>query len=346
MMNKRPFGLDIGVSTIKIVWLSYQKEEFILDASLITPAPPKGMLSESPLDEEEMARALVRSIDEAKITTKYVNIALAENQVYTNVIEMPVLSDKELSSAIYWEAERHIPVPLSSVKLAWSVLKRPPQAIMEEKMQILIVGSPTLLINKYQKILSMAGLTINAIETQILATIRALVTSDNFPTSLIVNIGSASTALAIVRDNVMIFIYSIPVGGSAINRAIEADFGLTQKQAEEYKKSYGVSTGIFGGKIGKATEPILDSILAEVRKALAFYSEKYKGDKPIRQIILSGGTAKLPGIDLFFTNKVNIETVIANPWKILRNQELPREILDDAPEYTIAVGLAMRDYEK
>lgn len=345
-MNKKPFGLDIGITTIKIVWLSHLKDGYLLDASIISPAPQKGMLSESPLDEEEMARAIGAAVEDAKIVSKFVNVALSENQVYTKVIEMPVLSDKELSSAIFWEAEQNIPVPLSSITLAWNVLKRPQKAVGNEKMQVLMVGAPTMLVNKYQKILSMAGLSVNALETEILSIIRALVLSENFPPSLIINIGSISTSLAIIRDGIMIFTYSIPTGGMAINRAISTDFGLTPAQAEEYKKSYGVSKEAFGEKIGKATEPILNSILAEVKKALVFYSDKYKDDKPIRQILLTGGTAKLPGIDLFFTNSTNIETATANPWKIILNQnELPQQILDNGPDYTIAVGLAMRDNE-
>ncbi|OGH13424.1 MAG: hypothetical protein A3H50_00110 [Candidatus Levybacteria bacterium RIFCSPLOWO2_02_FULL_37_10] len=345
-MNKKPFGLNIGITSIKVVWLSHLKEGYLLDASIISPAPQKGMLSESPLDEEEMARAIRGAVDNAKIVSKYVNVALPENQVYTKVIEMPVLSDKELSSAIFWEAEQNIPVPLSTITLAWNVLKRPQKAVGNEKMQVLMVGAPTMLVNKYQKILSMAGFSINALETEVLSIIRALVLSENFPSSLIVNIGSVSTSLATIRDGIMIFTYSIPTGGMAINRAISTDFGLTPSQAEEYKKVYGISKEAFGEKIGKATEPILNSILTEVKKALVFYSDKFKDDKPIRQILLSGGTAKLPGIDLFFANSTNIETAIADPWKIILNQnELPQQILDNGPDYAIAVGLAMRDNE-
>ena len=345
-MNKKPFGLNIGITSIKVVWLSHLKEGYLLDASIISPAPQKGMVSESPLDEEEMARAIRGAVDNAKIVSKYVNVALPENQVYTKVIEMPVLSDKELSSAIFWEAEQNIPVPLSTITLAWNVLKRPQKAVGNEKMQVLMVGAPTMLVNKYQKILSMAGFSINALETEVLSIIRALVLSENFPSSLIVNIGSVSTSLATIRDGIMIFTYSIPTGGMAINRAISTDFGLTPSQAEEYKKVYGISKEAFGEKIGKATEPILNSILTEVKKALVFYSDKFKDDKPIRQILLSGGTAKLPGIDLFFANSTNIETAIADPWKIILNQnELPQQILDNGPDYAIAVGLAMRDNE-
>jgi len=345
MNNKKPFGLDIGATTIKLAWLLSGNEGYMYKSSIIVPSPAKGMLSESPLDEEEMAQTIRKAVDTAGITSKYVNVALAENQVYTKVLEMPTLSEKELRSAIYWEAEQYIPVPLANITLAWNVLYKPETTEPNQKMQVLMVGAPTMLINKYQRIFSMVGLTVNSMETEILATVRALVVGENFPTTLIINIGSVSTSFAIVRNGIMIFTYSMSIGGAAINRAIASDLGLTAEQAEEYKKAYGVSDKNLGGKIGKSTEPILTSILLEVKKSVAFYNQKYKDDAPVRQIILSGGTSKLPGIDVFFASNSGIETAIANPWKILASQQIPKEILDNGPDYTIAIGLAMRNYE-
>lgn len=344
-MNKKGFGLDIGATSLKLVWLDKQRAGFLLKAALISPIPSKGMLSESPLDEEEMAQSLRKAADTAGVNTKKVNIALPENQVYTKVLEMPVLSDREVASAIYWEAEQYIPVPLTNIKLVWNVLKRPEKPGPEEKMQVLMVGAPSMLINKYQKIISMAGLEINSMETEILATLRSLVLDENFPTSLVVNIGAISTSFAIVRKGIMVFTYSMSVGGAAINRAIATDFNLSPQQAEEYKRVYGVSGKNLGGQIGKSTEPILNAILTEIRKSIAYYGQKYKDDNAIRQIILSGGTAKLPGIEIFFASNSGIETAIANPWKILSSQQIPKEILQNSSDYPIAVGLAIKDYE-
>lgn len=342
MIFNKSIGLDIGLTKIKAVSLSRQNNSFTLDAFNITPTPPKGMLSESPSDELEMAAAIKRTIDNLKVNSKNVNIALSDNKVYTKVIEMPVLSDKELSLAIYWEAERHIPVALSTITLVWSVLKRPLSSSSDEKMQVLMVGAPTSLINKYQKTLQMANLTLNSIETETLSIVRALV-SPTLPPTIIVSIGAVNTSLAIIRDGILVLTYSIQTGGNAISRSIEADFGLTPSQGEEYKKTYGFSKVGAGQKVGESTEPILALILLEIKKALAFYSQKYKDDSIIQQILLSGGTAKLPGIDLFFAGNLGIETVVADPWKILGGKPLPAEILNDTSDFTVALGLAMRD---
>lgn len=344
-MKNKVFGIDIGATTIKVVWMDRQKEGYLLNSVLTVPTPTKGLLSESPLDQEEMAQTLLKLLSDASITTRMANVALPESQVYTRVIEMPVLSDKELASAIYWEAEQYIPVSLTSVTLDYKVLRRPDSTEPNPKMDVLLVGAPTVLIDKYEKILALAGITINALETEILSAIRSIVIGQNkFPSSLIVNIGALHTSLAIVRAGTLVFTYSLPTGGIALSRAIAADFGFSLAQAEEYKKAYGLSDKNFEGKIGKASQPVLEAILSEAKKAIVFYNGKYITD-PIKQIIITGGTAKLPGISGFFAGATSIETVIANPWKVLVPQEVPKQILDDAPSYTIGVGLAMREYE-
>lgn len=347
-MNKKSFGLDIGLGTIKAVELSLSKNSVNLVACIISPTPPKGMISESPGDEEEMANALKKAVNDAGINSKSVNIALPDNQVYSKVIEMPYMSDRELSSAIYWEAEQYMPIPLATVSLTWQVITRPPKPTSSDKMRVLMVGAPSNVVKKYQKIIGLAGFSISTMETEILSTVRALTFYQplnlNAP-SIILNIGDISTSLAIIVGPELLFLYTLPVGGQAINRAISADFGLSNIQAEEYKRTYGIRNNPMGAKIGQATEPILNTILAEVKKAIIYYSEKHPENK-IAQIVLSGETAKVPGIDIFFADASGIETVVGNPWKTVTSGNIPKEIISNAPSYSIAVGLALRDYER
>src|SRR6185437_9467099 len=260
-MKSNAFGLDIGTTSMKVVWLNRDNNTISYNTSLITPTPVQGLQSESPFDHQEMAQIINKLVIDAKITTNDVNIALPENHAFTKVIEMPTLSDNELSNAIYWEAEQYIPVPLDSVVLAWNKLRTLKGPLPDEKMQVLLVAAPKELIKRYQTILDLAGLSIVSIETEILAIIRSLISSKNSPTSLVANIGAMSTTLGIVQDGLLVFNYSIPLGGIALTRAIASDFGLQLAQAEEYKRVYGLSDKNFGGKVGKAIEPILTSLL-------------------------------------------------------------------------------------
>ena len=344
-MKSNTFGLDIGTTAIKVVSLNRDNNVLSYNSSLIAGTPIQGMQSESPFDHQEMAQIINKLVIDAKITTNNVAIALPENHAYTKVIEMPVLSDKELANAIYWEAEQYIPVPLESVTLAWSKQRAVKGNVAEEKMQVLLVAAPKDLIKRYQTILDIAGLTIVAIETEILAIIRSISAGNNAPNFIIANIGALSTSLGIIQNGVLVFNYSIPLGGIALTRAIASDFGLQLAQAEEYKRVYGLSDKNFGGKVGKAIESILTSLLTEVKKAMTYYSEKYKNESPITQMLLTGGSASLPGLAVYFAQNLGVESVLANPWKMLNIQNVPQAVEALGPEYSVAIGLALKEYE-
>jgi type IV pilus assembly protein PilM len=343
-MKSNAFGLDIGSNSIKVVWVNRENNVLSYATSLSVPTPTQGMQSESPFDQQEMAQVINKLVIDAKITTNNVNIALPENHAYTKVVEMPMLSDKELSSAIYWEAEQYIPVPLDTVTIAWSKLQ-PLKTVTEERMQVLLVAAPKDLIKRYQSILDLAGLSIVSVETEILSVIRSVIPINNAPTSLIANIGAMSTTLGIVQNGIIVFNYSVPLGGVALTRAIASDFGLQIDQAEEYKKVYGLSDKNFGGKVRQAIEPILTALLTEVKKALTFYTDKYKNENPITQILLTGGGSNLPGLGVYFAQNIGLEAVLANPWKMLNVQGVPQAVEGKGPEYSVAVGLALKEYE-
>jgi len=343
-MIQNSFGLDIGTSMIKAVWLSGSMGSYVLKSCISVPTPPKGMQSESPFDQEEMAQILRKVYADAKISTKNVHIALPDGQVFTKVIDMPQLSDKELSSAITWEAEQYVPAALSEMTLSWNVLRQGVNLGSDKSMQVLLVAAPTALIKRYQNIVEMAGLKVVSIETEIISVIRSVI-AQNAPSTLIVSIGAQNTTIAIIQEGTLVFTYTIPLGGTSINRAIAVDFGFSLQQAEEYKKVYGISDKNLGAKIGHAIEPILISLLSEVKKALAFYSEKYTTVSPIKQIILSGGTANLPGMDMYFAHNLGIESVVANPWNALKMQSIPQTLHDTAAQFPVAVGLALKENE-
>jgi len=343
-MKSNAFGLDIGTTTMKMVYLSRENNTFEYASSAIVATPVPGMQSESPFDQQEMAKFIAKCVSDAKITTNNVNISLPESQVFTKVIDMPFLSEKELANAIYWEAEQYIPAQLETMNLDWNVLRTPKSGSTDEKMQVLLVAAPKALVSKYQAILGLAGLNIASVETDILSTVRSAGFMPNI-TSLIVHISALSTSLAIVQNGIMVFNYSVPLGGIAMTRAIASDFGFSPTQAEEYKRTYGLSDKNFGGKVGRAIEPILTEILSEIKKALAFYKEKYKTGTPVSQIMLSGGNARLPGIEAYFVKNIGIQTAIENPWKILRIQKTPEQIQVFGPDYAVAIGLALKEYE-
>ena len=124
-MAKPFFGLDIGTSSIKVVQIATQGKINKLVALGSVTTPIHGLVSESELDHKTISEIISKLIKDSGITTNYVVTALPEVQVFTRVIEMPILSEQEVASAIKWEAEQYIPLPLPEVMLDYQILNIP-----------------------------------------------------------------------------------------------------------------------------------------------------------------------------------------------------------------------------
>src|SRR5690348_14490020 len=108
-MSSDFFGLDIGSHSIKVVQLRHDNKRFILQAFGKANTPPNALSSDAPLDQDALSAALRDLIKDAKITASNVAVAFPESAIFTRVIEVPVMGDKELANAIQWEAEQYIP---------------------------------------------------------------------------------------------------------------------------------------------------------------------------------------------------------------------------------------------
>ncbi|KKQ76512.1 MAG: Tfp pilus assembly protein, ATPase PilM [Candidatus Daviesbacteria bacterium GW2011_GWF2_38_6] len=165
-MAKLSVGLDIGFFSIKAVSLISDKDQYRLNTLGVIPTPQPGMVSEQESDLEALADAIKKLLTTAKIDTKDVIIALPESKVFTRVIDdLPYLTDQELKSAIRYASEEFIPMPLSDVNLNWQVLARSDGKNKNARTIVLVIASPKNVVNKYMKVLSMAGLRAKALET-------------------------------------------------------------------------------------------------------------------------------------------------------------------------------------
>ncbi len=105
-MAKINVGLDIGFSSIKVVSLSKDKDQYKLVSLGSIPSPQPGIVSDADEDLEVLAGAIKKLLAAAKIDQREVIVALPESRVFTRVIDdLPFLTDAELSSAIRYAAE-------------------------------------------------------------------------------------------------------------------------------------------------------------------------------------------------------------------------------------------------
>ena len=341
---KDHIGVDVGSDNVRICQVARVGNGFRLLA-FGTVALPEGLSgSESKADIEKIGGIVRKLAKDIGATSNKAAIALPESQVFTRVIDMPVLSEAELESAIAWEAEQYVPVPLADVLLRHKILSIPEKVTPESKMDVLLVAAPHGLVEKYMRILKFSGLDPVAVETEIFAISRALVGSDPYsPTSLVVNLGATTTDLSVVNHGSLAFVRSIATGGNAVTRSVSTDLNLDVSQAEEYKRVYGLDQSKLDGKVYTSVKTIVDVIVTEIKRALVYYQGK-KSEDPVKRVVLSGGMAKMHGIVDYFGQALTLEVQVGNPVaNISKTEQQTKTMLDDGPLYTTGIGLAVRE---
>lgn len=340
-------GLDIGSSTLKAVQLKkepHRKPKLYLHAS--GPAPVHSMTSESEADLKAISTSVREFIDSFPFTTRAVVVALPESQIFTRVISLPRMNEKELKSAMQWEAEQYIPVPLSDVTMDYQVLDGVELKKGDGEIDVLLIAAPQTLINKYLRVLKEAKLETVGLETETLAVARSLVGDKaTVPVTMVVNIGAATTDISVVARRSVRFTRSIATGGKALARAVSQSLGFEIEQAEEYKKTYGLEETKLEGKVMKAIKPIFDVVVEEIKRSLAFYNTHKKDGNNVKRLVLCGGTASLPGIMVYLASNLNLEVQLGDPWRSL---EIPpkfprRELEEIGTSFAVAVGLSLKE---
>ena len=333
-------GLDIGSKTIKIVELEKTRDLFKLKASGII-----GYKSNTPehlADDKEVAvlSDVIRKLyKEAKIVSREVVISIPETQVYTRMIRFPLLTDAEIASAVKWEAEQYIPFPVNEAVIDYQIIDKnenstPPQ------VYVLLIATPNIIVNRYIKLISMSKLDLVAIETELMAIARSICPVDQ--TVMVADFGARSTNIAIVKNQALMMSRSIPTAGDAFTRAVAQGLGIEAQQAEEYKKTYGLSSSNLDGKIKSILYPVLRMVSDEIKKAIHYFQSEGEGEPP-KSLMLTGGSAGMPEVASIMTELLGIEVSIGNPFsKIQMDPEALKQISGYAPFYAIATGLAMR----
>ena len=90
----------------------------------------------------------------------------------------------------------------------------------------------------------------------------------------------------------------------------------------------------------------MENAALEMQRAMQFFftSTPYNA---IEHILLTGGSAVIPGLDEIVSTRTQVDTVVANPFASMAIS--PRiqlkKLVADAPSLMIACGLAMRRFD-
>jgi len=298
--------------------------------------------------EATLTPALQRIMREKGIKAAPLVVSLNGQSVFPRFAKFPAVAADKLEELVRYEVEQNVPFPIDEIVCDHQFTGTTP----EGEKAAMIVAAKLDQVRAVTDAVVAAGLSPQIVDVSPMAIYNAFRWSHPGAAgcSVILDIGSRTTSLILVEDE-KIYTRSIPVAGNTITKDIAQTFGCSLEEAEQLKLERGYVS--LGGvtedadevtdRVSKIVRTVLTRLHAEISRSINFYRSQQGGNAPAR-LFLTGGTVRLPQLDEFFRETLQVEVGYLNPFaKIGLGAKVNRQALaNDAFTLAESAGLALR----
>jgi len=356
-------GIDLEQSSIAGVQVKGAGQGYSL-THVSVRALPEGLVFEGEVvDVDALAVELKAFWKESGFTGKRFSLGVANQKIVVRTMEFPIIDAKELRSAIEFQAQESIPIPLADAILDFQVLATVPSEDGAGRQKVLIVAAQRDMIAQFMEAAKKAGLSIDGIDLQAFALMRSVAPPVAFvdvgapqsaDAAALVNIGSGITNLVVAVNGLPQFTRVVNVGYEGLVQALVDNRGLTRGEADALRIMVGLSgddppVGDLEATTVAEVHEVLDvsceAFADEIRRSIDYYhSQEHEGQ--IATLLLSGEGALTRNICAYLSQALHLDVQLGNPLQhILENKsQVPQPELEAmSPRLAIALGLAIDD---
>jgi len=356
-------GVDIGSQSIKVVELVESRQGLLLRKAGSRPTPPEATKAGVIANTTAVADAINSLLQALEIDTASVVAGVAGPTVVVRQVQLPAMSERQLRKSIQWEARNYVSFPVEDSVLEFQILE---PSSGSGQMDVMLVATPRDMVDTRVETLELAGLDPIAIEIEPFAAMRALVDWNPDPaleneTVALVGLGATFTDINIVKNRKFVLTRMIPIAGNSMTEAVGSALSMDYEKANALKETAmqvvtaeeeRATLDPFAQQASRAVEPLLDELIREIRRSLAYYD--YQQQAPVEsdqtagvnRIMLYGGSAKMAGLARYLQLNLGVPVETADIFADGRLQTpgLSQEYLKEhAPSLVVGTGLALRE---
>ena len=171
--SKAVVGLDVEAGSVAATEVASNGDSAVTKFGMASLGP--GTFSEGEVsDPEALGQALKELFSKHKLS-KTVRVGLASQRVAVRTLRLPLIEDHtELETAIRFQAQDHIPMPLEQAVLDWQVVGYATGENGERQVDVVAVAARRDMLGGLMQALSRAGLRPVGIDLSAFGMIRAL----------------------------------------------------------------------------------------------------------------------------------------------------------------------------
>lgn len=346
--NKPLAAIDIGSHSIKLIQLKKTGKNYHLQHFGVMPLKNESIVDGTIMDAGAVIECIRNLVQMERITTRDVVTSVSGQSVIVKKIRIQQMSEKELSESITWEAEQHIPFEISDVNLDFQIV--PTQADHNDphdnRMDVILVAARKSKMEDHIGVLNEAGLNPVIVDTDVFAIENEFEINgepDDEVTAL-VDVGASAMNINVLQSGTTLFQHDIAIGGNRYNEALQNEFDMSYEEAEALKMGVGFTEERGLEQVLPMLVAVSEELCDELKRSLDFFRSTAE-NVAIKKIVLSGGCARMKGLEVLFSNRLRMPVEIANPFRNIHYSGKifdPEYLQDMAPMAAVGIGLAMR----
>jgi type IV pilus assembly protein PilM len=349
--KKKFVGLKIGASQISAAQVVNNGGPHVLQ--IARQDLDAGIVVGGELREPEaLATALRLFFKKNRLPRGNVRLGIANNRIGVRMFEIGGIDDpKQLTNAIRYRAQEVLPIPLEDAVLDYHILSEYTDGDGNLKRRVLLVVAYRDLVDRYTAACKKAGIRLAGIDLEAFAILRALAppTEDGAEPGtaalVVVSVGHDRTTFAVSDGSACQFTRVLDWGGSSLNSGIARALDLAPSEAEPIKLSLSLSepsipAGLTSEQAEKVREAVLHELQAFARElvsSLQFYQSQ-TGSLGIGEIVLTGGTAHLPGFAAELAKLIGVRVRVGDP---LANVKVAKKVDRELPLGSMAAAIGL-----
>jgi type IV pilus assembly protein PilM len=301
-----------------------------------------------------LATALDEFFTKHALPRRGVRLGVATNRIGVRAFEVAGIDDDaQLANAVRFRAHEAVGIPLDQAVLDYKVLSESVDGAGKRSRRILVVAAYRESIDRYTDAFKQAGIELAGIDLEAFGLLRAVAAPAERPEGgeaalVAVTIGHERTTLAISDGAVCDFTRVLEWGGSTLTGAIERRLNISAAEASELKLglSLDASASVDGidhrdEHAREAVQRELQTLARELVASLQFYQGQ-PGSLAIGEILLSGGTSRMPGLPEELERLTRVRVRRADP---LVRAKVADSVAagEDLPSLAVAIGLGVED---
>jgi type IV pilus assembly protein PilM len=352
---KRIVGLKIGASQLAAARVSNNGSAELQQVAR-EPLSPGIVVGGELRDPDGLAEALKAFFAKHNLPKRGIRLGIANNRIGVRTFEIAGIDDpKQLGNAIRFRAQEVLPIPIDEAVLDYQILGEGVDEEGQPTKRVLLVVAYRELIDRYVDACKKAGLGLVGIDLEAFALLRALQApqdgagSDPTAALVAVAIGHERSTFAVSDGRVCEFTRVLEWGGSALNVAIARVLNRAPSEVEEVKRALTltastVTEGLSSDEAAKAVEAVRKAVQTFARELVSSlqYYQNQPGSLGIGEIVLSGGTAHLPGLAAELEGLIGVRVRVGDP---LARMKVSKKVgdPDQIGSLAVAIGLGIED---